>query len=80
MHSGKTCGKLGIMKQNSEPSSSGKPPRYELKKYQAGYFLIALGIFLGVFGWAIASWKLAVSALIIGGTGVVFQFDKERHS
>lgn len=56
-----------------------KPPRYELKKYQAGYFLIALAGFLGALSWAMDSWKLAVSAAIIGGTGLVFQFDKERH-
>lgn len=60
-------------------STKEKPPRYELKKYQAGYFLIALAAFLGALSWEMDSWKLAVSALIIGGTGVVFQFDKERY-
>lgn len=62
------------------PESPDPPPRYELKKYQAGYGLLVIAVFVVAFAYLFDLWPAYLIVAFLVGAGIAFQFDKERPS
>lgn len=58
--------------QKSRP----KPRFRQMKKHEAGYFLIALGLILLFLGFLLDQYQFYVIGGILAGTGIVFQFGR----
>lgn len=69
-------GSVRNMSDVPPPTPPGR--RYELKKYQAGYGLLALGVVVLVVGFFLSSYEMMTVAGVLLLTGAIFQFDKER--
>lgn len=65
------------MNANPNPSPP-QPPRPELRKYQAGVFLIILSLGIGGLGIIFDQNSFYIVSAFLLITGVVFQFDKDR--
>ncbi|MCH8475334.1 MAG: hypothetical protein LAT55_08920 [Opitutales bacterium] len=48
----------------------------QLQKHEAGYALIAIALVLFVMAWMIGEYRFTIIAVILAGTGVIFQFGK----
>jgi hypothetical protein len=64
---------------SANPNPSGpQPPRPELRKYQAGVFLIILSLGIAALGLIFDQSSFYIVSAFLLITGVVFQFDKDR--
>ncbi|TVR55429.1 MAG: hypothetical protein EA425_00700 [Puniceicoccaceae bacterium] len=61
-----------------QPAPEHSRPRPELKKHQAGWFLIVLGPLVGLMALLFSHPPLAVVGLVLLVTGLVFQLGKGR--
>lgn len=60
----------------NDRKSRPKPRFRQMKKHEAGYFLIALGLALLLLGFLFNQYQFFVIGAILAGTGIVFQFGK----